>query len=120
VFNQTVKLRFYELCLLIGGTSLHFLKLNLTPTCVVSRAALTRTTVPYSKGFVPVITCVFAGRFTQDGVETYGTEMIRPSTLCPRTFNPRMIRPRMLYPAVFTSPYVSSLKCGTIFRVRLG
>jgi hypothetical protein len=29
------------------------------------------------------------------------------------------IRPRTLYPGVFTSPYVSSLKCGTIFRVRL-
>ncbi len=36
-------------------------------------------------------------------------------TICPCT-----IRPRMLYPRVFASPYFSSLKCGTIFRVRLG
>jgi hypothetical protein len=51
-------------------------------------------------------------------------------TLCPCMFNPRTIRPRRLYPGVFTSLYVSSrrftslyvsfLKCGTIFRVRLG
>jgi hypothetical protein len=107
VFNQTVKLTFYDLCLLIGGTGLNFLKSDLTPPCVVSRAALTRTTLfSRSKGFVPAITSVFAGRFTQDGVETYGTWMIRPSMLCPRTFNPYMIRPRMLYPAVFLCPHM--------------
>ncbi len=39
------------------------------------------------------------------------TIMIRPRKLHPRTFRPRTIRPRMLYPNIFTSPYVSSLKC---------
>jgi hypothetical protein len=49
-----------------------------------------------------------------------GTGTIRPHTLLPRIFHPRAIHPRMFFPGVFTSPYVSSLKCGTIFRVRLG
>jgi hypothetical protein len=42
-------------------------------------------------------------------------------TLRPRTFNSRTIRPRTLY-RVFTSPYVSSLKCEdhTQDKVRLG
>jgi hypothetical protein len=33
---------------------------------------------------------------------------------------PGMICPRTLYPGVFMSPYVSFLKCGTIFKVRFG
>ncbi len=37
-------------------------------------------------------------------------------TICPRMFNPRMILPRTLFIGVFTSPYVSSLKCGDTHR----
>ncbi len=42
---------------------------------------------------------------------THGTGTICPRMLLPCTFHSRTIRPCLLILSVFTSPYVSSLKC---------
>jgi hypothetical protein len=57
-------------------------------------------------------TCPLSSDLHRTVVPLVGKETIRPLTLRPSTFHSHMIRPCTLYPGVFTSPYVSSLKCG--------
>ncbi len=57
-------------------------------------------------------------RHTEVRIE--GTGTIRSRTFGPHTFNLHTIHHRMLYPGVLRLWNISSLKCGTIFRVRFG